>query len=329
MPLLDPFAADGFSLTSLTAAINKVPYKPQRLAQLGLFQEQGISTTSCIIEENSGVLTIVPVVPRGGPGTPINDQDRVLRSFTIPHLPETATIMADEVQGVRTFGSENQSEVLTMRRDERLTLMRENIDYTIEYHRVAAVKGQYMNANGALTSLFTEFGVSQQTLAMAFNPSATSASRTKATTIFQYIEDALGGTPFSGVRVLCGATFWTSLLEDQDAKATYLNWQAAADLRGDPRQEFMYNGIMWERYRGTASVLIPATEGYALPEGVRDLFITRFAPANYNETVNTIGLPYYAKAEEMPFGKGIALEAQSNPINLCTRPRAVIKLTVS
>ena len=43
--------------------------------------------------------------------------------------------------------------------------------------------------------------------------------------------------------------------------------------------------------------------------------------------VNTIGLPLYAKQELMRMNKGVALEAQSNPLNLCTKPRAVIKLT--
>jgi hypothetical protein len=47
------------------------------------------------------------------------------------------------------------------------------------------------------------------------------------------------------------------------------------------------------------------------------------------ETVNTIGLPYYAKQEELRMGKGIDLESQSNPISICTRPRAVIKLTAT
>ena len=44
------------------------------------------------------------------------------------------------------------------------------------------------------------------------------------------------------------------------------------------------------------------------------------------ETVNTIGLPLYAKQELMRMNKGVELEAQSNPLNLCTKPRAVIKL---
>jgi hypothetical protein len=84
---------------------------------------------------------------------------------------------------------------------------------------------------------------------------------------------------------------------------------------------------MWERYRGTSQVKIPDNEAYAVPMGVDGLFVTRFAPADYNETVNTRGLPYYAKGEPMKFGKGWEMEAQSNQLNLCTRPAAIIKLT--
>jgi len=47
------------------------------------------------------------------------------------------------------------------------------------------------------------------------------------------------------------------------------------------------------------------------------------------ETVNTMGLPLYAKSEPLPLGKGYRLEAQSNPLNLVTRPAAMIKLTIS
>lgn len=42
--MLDIFNDDAFSLTSLTATINQMDYKPGRLGQLGLFQESGINT---------------------------------------------------------------------------------------------------------------------------------------------------------------------------------------------------------------------------------------------------------------------------------------------
>ena len=69
-------------------------------------------------------------------------------------------------------------------------------------------------------------------------------------------------------------------------------------------------------------------DAYAVATGVSGLFIGRFAPADYNETVNTTGLPYYAKMEELPFGKGYAIETQSNPIFLPTQPKAIFKLSM-
>jgi hypothetical protein len=44
---------------ALTDAINKMPYVPGRIGQLGLFREQGVSTTSVMIEEREGSLNLV------------------------------------------------------------------------------------------------------------------------------------------------------------------------------------------------------------------------------------------------------------------------------
>nr|WP_255218987.1 major capsid protein [Paraburkholderia kururiensis] len=108
----------------------------------------------------------------------------------------------------------------------------------------------------------------------------------------------------------------------------YLNTQQAATLRGDPTDSFDYGGITWERYKGRFSGVgfIDDDEALAVPQDVPELCITRFAPADYMETVNTVGLPYYAKQEILPFAKGVALEAQSNPIHLPTRPKAIVRI---
>ena len=54
-----------------------------------------------------------------------------------------------------------------------------------------------------------------------------------------------------------------------------------------------------------------------------DRALSHFGPADYTETVNTIGLPRYAKQYPMPNGKGINLEVQMNAISLCTRPEVL------
>jgi hypothetical protein len=64
-----------------------------------------------------------------------------------------------------------------------------------------------------------------------------------------------------------------------------------------------------------------------VPEGT-GIFKTYFAPADFLETVNTVGLPLYAKVAVDPeFGRWARIHTQSNPLALCLRPRAVIRIT--
>ena len=62
MSLLDIFNDDAFSLTSLTATLNDMPYKPGRIGDLGLFTESGINTTTAMVESKNGELTTMPSV---------------------------------------------------------------------------------------------------------------------------------------------------------------------------------------------------------------------------------------------------------------------------
>ena len=323
--MIDPFKADGFSTLSLTAAINTLPYRPMQVAEMGLFQEAGISTVDTAIEFDGNTIGLVSVQPRNASGQPVTNDKRKLVSLRVPHMPQRATILADEVQGVRAFGSESNAQALQSVINQRLAKMRQQIDYTIEAHRIAAIKGSYYDANGVATSLFTTFGVSQQTIQMKLDTATTEVQGT-ALDILTQIETELAGTFYTGAVALCGSSFWKKFITHSKVKETYLNTSMAASLRQDPREAVDINGITFMRYRGTASCAIDSTLAYVIPMGVPDLFLTRFAPAPYVETVNTLGLPYYAKSEPMEFGKGVQLESQSNALNICTRPNAVIKL---
>lgn len=322
----DAFNSNAFGLTSLTASINHLPFTPTRIAELGLFEEAGVNTVDVAVEEINGTLQLLPALPRASDGTVITRDLPNARPIRCPHIPARATIMADEVQGVRAFGSETMADTVQNRINEKLAKGRRSIDYTMETHRVAAIMGSYYNSAGGTTSLFTEFGVTQQTVGMVLLTSTTKV-RQKCFDIFKAIKAGLGGIPYRGVRVFCGDTFWSSLVGHEVINSTYLNSQDAAAVRGDPTKSFAWGGITWEWYSGTSDCKIPDTEAYAVPEGVPGMFLTRYAPAPYAETVNTNGLPYYAKSKMMDFEKGAEIEMQSNPLNICTIPRAVIKLT--
>src|SRR4051812_40538270 len=95
--LTDVFNSDLFSTTSLTASVNKMPFVPGRIGQLGIFTEMGIPTTQLMIEEIGGTLALVPNTKRGAPAKVIDRARRVGRSLTLPHLPTRFSIMADQI----------------------------------------------------------------------------------------------------------------------------------------------------------------------------------------------------------------------------------------
>ncbi|MCI0549901.1 MAG: major capsid protein, partial [Anaerolineae bacterium] len=139
---------------------------------------------------------------------------------------------------------------------------------------------------------------------------------------------------------LCGDEFFHNFVEHDKVTVTYKNWEAAVNLRGDPRLPFEYGGISWVRYHSRPKTktartgivaggkMIGDNECRFVPMGVQELFITRYAPADYEETVNTPGLPRYARQYPFPNGKGRMLEMQTNVLNMCTRPEALQSATL-
>lgn len=327
---LDVFRDDAFSLMELTHAINLMPHVPTRLQSLGLFTESGVATTSISIEMQTDVLALVPALPRGGVATVKTVPRRNLRNLSTIHLPQRVALYADEVQNLRAFGKQTETELAMDRLRKKMAVARRDSDLTIEFQRMGAIKGQVIDADGStvLLDLFTEFGVTQQTHDMVLDSDSTKVL-VKCLEVLRKMEDKLGGTMMSGARGFCSQEFFDALVAHPAVVDTY-KYQQGQVLRQDRRAGFEFGGIWWEEYRGSVNGtrFIEANAAYVVPEGVPDLFATVYAPADYMETVNTIGLPYYAKQEPMDFGKGIDVETQSNPLHLNTRPNATIKVTI-
>lgn len=326
------FEEDAFQLAALTVAINDTPYTPGRIGALGLFHEQGVPTLTVQIEKDGDTLVLVPAGERGGSGLVVTGSRRSLIPVNAVHLPQRFSILADEVQGIRAFGKTSELEAVQSRVNKRLEKCRSQLDITHEYQRLGAIRGQVLDADGkaVLLDIYRLFGISRpKPISMGLGDPETSI-RERCSEILDQQEDALGGLSSTGSRAFCGRNFWNKFRDHKGVVDTYLNSEQAAHLRGDPHESFEFGGIMWERYRGRVAgePFVADDEAMVVPEGVPDMFASWYAPADYMETVNTEGLPYYAKLERLPFDKGVSGEAQSNPLHINTRPRAVIRVTI-
>ena len=340
MPTLDVFSQDPFSMHTLTARFNKVPYQPMRLGALRLFQESGVRTTSVDVESRDGRLSLIQSSARGGSAPdPVGKNARSMRTFQAYHFERDSKVYADEVQGVRAFGSETELQQVQDLVDERMAELIPAHEVTLEYHRANAIQGVLLDADGStLKNLFTEFGVTQQTLEIALG-TATTKVRERIVAAKRLAEDELGGEVIVGWRGFLSPEYWDALTSHALVVNAY-QYQQGLVLQTDLRASgFNFADVMWEEYRGAVTkptsvgggtaTFMPADIGWLVPITANPIFITRFAPADYEETVNTLGLPRYVKTAQDPSGlnKYRLINTQSNQISLCLRPRAVIKLT--
>lgn len=336
MPMPDFFNSDAFTMVSLTMGINKIPNNYGRVRELGLFQPDPVTTRSIVVEEMNGVLNLLPTRPVGAPGTVGIEGKRKVRSFVIPHIPHDDVVLPEEVQNVRAFGSENQLETQAALMARKLTTMRMKHAITLEHLRMGALKGIILDADGStIYNLYTEFSITPKTVNFALTTGTTKVI-SKCLEVKRHIETNLKGETANGYHCLCSSGFYDALTTHASVEEAFKNFQNRQVLDGDYRRGFRFGDIVFEEYigvatdaAGTARKFIADDEAHVFPLGTVSTFKTHFAPADFNETANTLGLEMYAKQEARKHGRGWDLHTQSNPLPICYRPELLVKLTKS
>lgn len=330
--MLDIFNNDAFSVVRLTARINDLPYVPGQIGAQGYFDEDGVDTIYVAIEKRPEGLALVGPSPRGGPGETIAHGEDEMRLFAIPHFQRDDVMNADEVLGRRAWGSEDDLETVLSRIDRKVARHLRDFDATIEHQRVGAIKGIITNkAGGVMFNLFNQFEITPpDPIYFDLNNDA-SPLRQIARTLTYKLEDALD-TAYTGIDAWCGRDFWDKLTTHKQVNDAYVALRDRMGLLGAAEVDSIeLFGITWRRYRTGAKAIaangnvpfIGTNECRFVVRGVPDLFITRYAPADYMDAVNLPGLPRYQRIQPKQNNKGVDIEVQTNPINMCTRPEVL------
>jgi hypothetical protein len=320
-----------FTVAELTAAINQFPVQWGRLNALNLFPDRGLRTRNVVIEDRAGTLAVLPSHEWGGEGSVGGAITRKDYSFGIKQTVHDDHVLPGDAQDVRAFGSE---ELSTMAQEVaiRLQRMRAKHDITLEWKRMGALKGNVLNADGtsSLANLFSVFGITQVTVDFLLGTSTTNV-RAKCEAVYNQIQDNLKGDTMTGVRVPVSSEFWGKLTTHAAVVDYIKNTPQADAFRRGTLQEVEVYGLVFEQYRASVNGtrFIAANEGHAYPEGTMDTFRTYYAPADFNETVNTIALPFYAKTWPKEGDRGVVLHTQCNSLPLCHQPAVLVKVTTS
>ena len=320
---------DLFTVASLSASINKLPVIPSKVGAMGIFEEKGVTTTAVVIDEYEGRLVLVPNASRDADPAAIKGGKRGRRIFETLHLPLGRPLLPSQLQGIASFGQEAASTPVATVINDHLQELKNSIESTREFQRVGALRGKLLDADGAvIVDLFSEFGVEQKKVTVALGTASTNV-RKACLDAKRYAESKLSGVMVTGFRSFCGPDWFDAFTDHEKVKAAFAGYQEAQDkIGGDLRSGFTFGGIEFIEYDVTVSGqrYIPSNVAQVFPVG-KGIFKMFNAPANYNETVNTVGLPFYSKGEARKLGKGWDVEAQANPLAMCLFPEALVELS--
>jgi hypothetical protein len=338
--ILDIFNNDPFKAIALTESVQRNPYQPVGLGNLNIFDADPIRTKAVAVEERTGRLTLIPFSERGAEGTQRTTEKRKMRYFEVPRLMHDDTVYAEEVQGIREFGTESvlmQIQTEVARRLSGPTGLLASVEYTKEYLRLAAVQGLVLDPKdgSVLYNWFDEFQINQA-VEVAFNLAAGTANTLRpicngiVRTMARKAQGAF--VPTTKVYALCGDSFYDLFTNHPDVIRTFLNWSDARDIRnggqGAAFGEFEFAGITWVNYRGSddnSTVKIADDKVKFFPVGAPGIFREAMAPGETVDWVNTPGKPVYVlpifDTQRRMWWK---MEAYAYTLFLCTRPEVLL-----
>lgn len=335
-----------YAVGPVSEAIMNIPNEYGLLNGLGLFTSKGISETTVKVDIKNKQLNVIPTSQRGGNGPKDTGDSRSMKIFPTFNHKLGASLLADEFQNVRKFGTDAEHEVFDERLMEKLADLQQKHRQTREYLRWGALQGNVYDADGStvLYNVYDEMGETKVSVDFKLGDVSGDPIQVGTDTLLDSAELNANGEPISEYLKVCSPGYFTKLLQNKDFREAYSQY---ANLAGQPnplrenlRAGFYHKGIWYVRHLGRATYVapdgtktttkfIPDNEAIAVPLGTNEVFRTYYAPADYMEAVNTIGQDLYAKLKPMDYDRGVEIETQCQSLDLVLKPRLVFRCHTS
>lgn len=202
--------------------VNDMPIMYGQITAMNMFRFKGAFTNTVAIDRTDYTPGIIPASPwccdnKVTQGSPV----RNMYPVTIPHTHIEDAMWACDISGVRAerTGLTVDYASVAEERAKVMMRMRMNLDITMEYRLLSALKGQVMDADGTnvLLDIYNLFGATQQTVNIPLN--------TQGTDVLGAFREAMrvsriGARSFMplGWKVIAGKNFFDKLARHDDLK---------------------------------------------------------------------------------------------------------------
>lgn len=340
MAHMNIFVNDAFRAMELSEAVREIPNQWGDLGEAGLFMPKSVRGVSFSIESHQGHLQLVQSSTRGTSLPGQKRGKRKMRNFSTERFGLKSRITADDVDGIRAFGSETELKQVAAEVAERQGELRGSTDVTREYLRAGALQGLVKDADGTtLVDLFSEFGITQKVVDFTFGTGTTDLSA-KCREVTRHIKTNLKGDVMRGVAAKITPTFTDKLMGHADFKERYKYYQNANGgdpLRDDTSDGFSFGGILWKEYLAEADVpqedgstvtqsFIPDGDARFYPMGTRNTFRDFNGSADYMGMVNQPGQAFYSAVfPDKQEDRYVDVEVMMQTISMCLRPATLVR----
>jgi hypothetical protein len=343
---LDAIVNERYTPLALTQAITKRTNEYGLLNSMGLFKEEGIADRNVKIEVGEMSINIVPTSPIGtpAPGDEAPDTGNVRILPTFRHA-KMHTLLAEELQGKRKFGSDTETESFDEAMAKKLDKIQREHRQTKEFLRWHALKGNVYDADGVkvLYNVYTLMGETQKQIEWDLNNvNAIDPINRGNDELLDYLEQQSLGEMITGVVKFCSPGYMTAMQENKAFREAYTYWSNGGEAnpnRESLRRPFYFKGVTYIRHIGQCTFkkkdgttvthkFIPDNEAIAVPLGTEEAFLTFFAPGETMDTVNTLGEEIYVMPHVMKLNAGVELHSFSYALNIPTKPRLIVRCSI-
>lgn len=345
--VLDIFRNDAFSYTSLQRVVDNAPFVPQALGDMAIFEPKPIDTREVLIYEKDGGFALIPITEIGAPDTQQVRRQGRFRGVKTVRLSKKDTLYAGELQGFANMALPEAMQLRTAAQEvaDRTAVLKGDMEATKEYHRLAALQGKLLDADGSV--VFDYFDLFDVAEAPVINTDFTSPDlgEDEAMMYFQEhiyvpISTVLENRwmPSTRIGALVGDDYWGKLMRNKAFREVWkLEQQTTAITRAaNPAvapnnwETVYFGGIWWTNYRGSTGgeIGIPSDEAKFFPIGAKDVFNVYWGPGETLQDANKKGRPEFLYVEpdkRQQLADHVEIVLRSYPLYACIFPQALLR----
>lgn len=348
---LDIFRNDAFSVTSLQRVVDNTPFIPTMLGDMGIFEPKPVITRTILLYEKDGNVRLIPATEIGSPDVQQTRDVGRMRALECVRLAKKDTVQAGELTNVADMAL---PEVIRLRNAatltaERVAILKQDMNATKELHRLGAIQGKLLDADGTtvIYDYFAQYGVSTPaTISINF-------STTPEAALMMFFQDniyrpmtlSLQNRAIQGqlrIGALVGDTFWSRLMQHPGFRQIYVNQQIAVAVaraanplvQPNAWETVDFAGVSWINYRGSTAgdIAVPVADAIFFPIGAKDVFNVYWGPGETLLDVGQKGKPenLYIQPDvrdQMPSHVDFFLRAY--PLYACIFPKCLLRMTTT